>query len=279
MKTNITLLSIVIMLFLYNSKLPSNKEVTKIDSEPYNLNIENKESKLNNIILNIKSNYNVNIKIKEKTNIKYPDFTADTEENDTTINNALTKIIKILNKYNKEFFNNFYQGNYQGLNIYLTSTLKPIDYATQISNPAAYSLIYNQEYMIVIDINQSNIEELICHELMHNIEFNLANNNISAFTNWSLFNPTDFYYNNSYTDASVFNYTLEEKNINTIYFVDTYSHTYPAEDRARIFENICTYNTTIKEYPYLYNKALYLKEEILKNYPTLKYTTLFDILN
>ena len=53
--------------------------------------------------------------------------------------------------------------------------------------------------MIVIDINENNLEELLCHELMHNIEFNSKNNKLDNFSKWEDLNPKDFYYTNSYT--------------------------------------------------------------------------------
>ena len=65
-----------------------------------------------------------------------------------------------------------------------------------------------------------------------------------------------------------------------IYFIDKYSHTYATEDRARIFENICSCNenSIIKNYPNIYKKALYLEEEIYTYYPSLKETNLFSSL-
>ncbi len=115
---------------------------------------------------------------------------------------------------------------------------------------------------------------------MHNLEFNLKAKNITSFLKWDSYNPKDFNYNFSYTKPYTYNYTLEEEPGN-IYFIDHYSHTYPEEDRARIFENICSYseNSMLKDYEYLYAKGLYLKKEILTNYPMLENTTLFNSLN
>ena len=72
-----------------------------------------------------------------------------------------------------------------------------------------------------------------------------------------------------------------EKDINNVKFIDYYSHTYETEDRARVFENICSCNedSKINDYPNLYAKGLYLKEEITKYYPNLNNTGLFNSLN
>lgn len=164
--------------YLYVYVLQDQENFYVIDLENVNLptmNIEEDTDNLANKIEKerkaIKDTYHVNIKIKEEASIDFPDFSAKPLLNNELIADALYKIEDILLKYNQEFYENFYQNGFSGLNIYLTGKLTPDDYETQASNPAAYSLNYNGEYIIVIDIEQSNIEELLCHELLHNIEF------------------------------------------------------------------------------------------------------------
>lgn len=238
-------------------------------------------SNINTKINNIKDKYNVNIKIKDDAIIKFPDFSAEPLTKNELILESLNKIETILVKYDRSFFESFYNNGFVGLNLYLTGELTPSDYETQVANPAAYSLTFNGEYMIVIDLNQPNIEELLCHELLHNLEFNLNNQNIYPFKNWNHYNPTGFKYNNSYTSDTHDNYTLTEKEKENVYFIDYYSHTYETEDRARVFERICSCeeDSIVNEYPNLYEKGVYLKEEITKYYPNLNDTGLFNSLN
>ena len=83
-------------------------------------------------------------------------------------------------------------------------------------------------------------------------------------------------------DISYSNLTKSKSGFtNNVYFIDYYSHTYAAEDRARVFERICSCdeNSIINDYPNLYQKGLYLKEEITKYFPSLTQTSLFDSLN
>ena len=241
---------------------------------------QKEEEKLTNTINKLKSDYNINIHIKKETDIKYPDFNAEVETNNLKIEKGLTEIESILQKYNKDFFDSFYFEKYEGLHIYLTSKLTPSNLENQISNPAAYSLLNNYKFMIVIDINQPNISELLCHELIHNTEFALNKKSKDIFNEWNKYNPEDFSYNDSYTKEYIYNYTINEENKENIYFIDKYSHTYSTEDRARIFENICSCNenSIIKNYPNIYKKALYLEEEIYTYYPSLKETNLFSSL-
>ena len=274
--------------YLYVYVLQDKANFYVIDVEKLNLDTTNIEEytdkikdSINTTISNIKTNYNVNIHIKEDAILKFPDFSAEELLNNELILESLTKIETILSKYDLEFFDSFYENNYEGLNLYLTGELTPSDYETQASNPAAYSLVYQNKYMIVIDLNQPNIAELLCHELLHNLEFNLNNQRIDVFASWNNYNPKDFYYNDSYTGEYLFNYTLDESDRNNVYFIDNYSQTYETEDRARVFESICACesDSIINDYPNLYQKGLYLKEEIIKYYPTLNNSNLFNSIN
>ena len=246
----------------------------KINTSEY---INKLEVDIQNKISDITNTYNIKIKVGEDAIIDFPDFSAQTFDNYEQILTSLNRIDTILQKYDRTFFEGFYDAGYNGLHLYLTGTLIPSDYTTQASNPAAYSLTYNGSYMIVIDLGQSNLEELLCHELLHNLEFKLNNDGIKVFADWKSLNPSNFYYNNSYTSSSLFNYTLKEDNKDNVYFIDYYSHTYETEDRARVFEQICACNqdSNIKKYPHLLLKGNYLKNEILKYYPSLSDTSLF----
>lgn len=241
--------------------------------------LKQKSSEVTNTISRLEETYNIKIHIKEDTIKEYPDFSAEVINSNNTILKALKDIASVAAKYNKEFFTSFYEDGMTGINLYLTGTLTPSDLTIQISNPAAYTLYYESEYMIVIDITQDNIEELLCHELLHTLE-NKAD--FSMFEDWDSLNPSNFSYDYSYTDDQGSKYVMyiEEQNAN-VYFIDTYSYTFPTEDRATIFGNICSCNTLseINNYPNLYLKANYLKAEILEYYPMLENTSLFNSLN
>lgn len=244
----------------------------------FNEYYENINKEINNLKSTLENDYNFKIHLKEDL-LEFPDFSAEEMLDNDTILNAIKKMAPIINKYNKEFFSRFYHDELSGLNIYLTGKLTPSDFDTQLANPAAYSLIHNNEYMIVLDITQLNIEELLCHELLHNLENNI--NNREMFKDWNTLNPEDFYYNYSYIDYANNKYTMYEKIKEDVYFIDSYARTFPTEDRARVFEGICSCesNSKVLEYPNLLNKSLYLKNEILKYYPELENTDLFKSID
>ncbi len=224
----------------------------------------------------VNKSYNINIvfDLKDK---QFPDFTVTPLSDSKKVMEATEKIDTFLAKFPSEFFSVFQNNNSNGLNIYLTGKLAPKDKTTQIANPAAYSLIDNNTYEIVIDATTSNLTSILAHELMHNIEFTLQD--MIPFPDWNSYNPENFIYNLSYTKPYIYNYTLSEKNPDNIFFIDEYSHTYPDEDRARIFEAICTQNPNILKYPNLYNKALYLKKELINYYPILGDSEVFKFLS
>lgn len=241
-----------------------------------NNEIETKKQELEN-------KYGITIHIKEEGVSKFPDFTAEPLLDNNIIVKALNEISEVLQKYNPEFFKEFTYQNHTGFQIYLTSTLAPVNYDTQIANPAAYSLFYQDKFTIAIDGEQSDLKNIFCHELFHNLENRLELNEVASFLDWDTYNPIDFNYNYSYTAPTSSKYTLynsEEKKEN-IYFIREYDYTFPSEDRADIFGAICSCNedSEVNNYPNLYKKSIYLRDEILKNYPMLQDTTLFRSLH
>ena len=93
------------------------------------------------------------------------------------------------------------------------------------------------------------------------------------FNKWNEYNPKDFKYNNSYIEESNDRYTISSEK--DVYFIDSYSHTYPSEDRARIFEQFCKDESIIEKYSKIKKKAEYLKNEIVNAYPSIKDSILF----
>ena len=53
-----------------------------------------------------------------------------------------------------------------------------------------------------------------------------------------------------------------------------------SEDCARVFENVCYADdvNVIKKHPNLLKKAEYLRDELIKYYPSLNSSTVFDSL-
>ncbi len=264
-------------LFLTTSKGLYILDLTSLDTTTF-LDINSfRETQISNLVDDIQTKYAINISIKEEALKDYPDFTALINNDNDTIYQALKKIANVLELFNLEFFQSFYDSKYEGLNINLTGMLTPQDSQNQASNPLAYSLVLNKKYTIVLDSTYQDSQSIICHELMHNLEFNLNNKTSNFLNKWNDYNPPGFSYANSYRETNNYSYTIIEENPASVYFIDSYAKTYPEEDHARIFELLCTSNTnTFTTYPNIQAKANYLQEEILKYYPSLESSTLFN---
>lgn len=239
------------------------------------------KSKINSyeLVTKIKNEFNVNMYIYEKGVRFFNDFYALPSYDDELTYDSLSKTYKMLSNFNKEFYDKFYINDNNGIEIYLTDKVAPSDLNIQIKNPSAYSLVMNNTYIIALNINENSYEKTLCHELMHTIENNmhdLYNNKIlknEPFNKWNEYNPKDFKYNNSYIEESNDRYTISSEK--DVYFIDSYSHTYPSEDRARIFEQFCKDESIIEKYSKIKKKAEYLKNEIVNVYPSIKDSILF----
>lgn len=258
-----------------------NKDTLSEDMITYN----NTKDKIDSYELTtkIKDELNVNVYIYDKGVRYFNDFYALPSYDDELTYDKLNKTYEILNNFNKDFFDNFKYKNNNGLEIYLTDKVAPSDLTTQIENPSAYSLVVDGTYIIAMDINNSDYEKTLCHELMHSIENNMyylyTNDKIKnePFNEWNKYNPKDFNYNNSYVDKTNDKYTISSGK--DIYFIDSYAHTYPSEDRARIFEQFCSNENLFEKYANIKKKAEYIKKEIEKVYPTIKDSKVFDKLS
>ena len=267
-------------------KLTNNKYDYYIIDEDYTFKsftteeyINEINNELTNKINDIKNKYNVNLYIKEKAIIKFPDFSAKEYDELEGIYSSINSVENILGKLTKDFYDSLYENGYKGLNIYLTGELKPADASSQNFTPAGYTSLYENMYLIALDISQMPLETNVCHELMHTIENKLKSQG-EYFSKWSSFNPKKYEYSYSYKVTNRTEYTIGMTTDDNVYFVDYYSHTFPAEDMARVFENICFEgkDSSIKNYSHLLEKGKYLKETLYKYYPSLENTSLFEAI-
>ena len=267
-------------------KLTNNKYDYYIIDEDYTFKsftteeyINEINNELTNKINDIKNKYNVNVYIKDKALIKFPDFSAKEYDELEGIYSSINSVENILGKLTKDFYDSLYENDYKGLNIYLTGELKPADASSQNFTPAGYTSVYENMYLIALDISQMPLETNVCHELMHTIDNKLKSKG-EYFSKWSSLNPKKYEYSYSYKVTNRTEYTIGMTTDDNVYFVDYYSHTFPAEDMARVFENICSEgkDSNIKNYSHLLEKGKYLKETLYKYYPSLENTSLFEAI-
>ena len=228
---------------------------------------------INNKIKYLKNNYNVTISFDVDSGL-HGDYEISKITNYNDIVNALSYVEDYFLMFNKEFFTRFYEMNMNGLKIYLASDIKGSKDGYNLTDIVGLSYQKNNTYIIVVKANNSLLKTL-AHETMHTIDNYLILNGYTYDT-WSSLNNYGFTYSHKYYINETFTDTLSNyENNEDVYFVDAYGRSSEKEDRARIFEQICL-GKDLSEYPNLYNKEKYLKNEIVTYFPEISYIKNFQ---
>ena len=206
-------------------------------------------------ISDIRSKYNVNVYTRNDA-IRYNSqyyFLSATDED--LISQALDEVEQVLSMFPSGFFSELYSiSRFKGIDIMLTDRImtspnsdNTVDYAVGLTTQD-YDLKY-----IFCDITALSIRTNLSHELMHCFydvatDIALIDLSVDGFRRLDSLNPAKFAYNYSYTDyipyanTNGFEQYLPYESKAPTYFYDYYAMTYPTEDMARIFENLCTAN-------------------------------------
>lgn len=228
---------------------------------------------INNKIKYLENNYNVTISFDVDSGL-HGDYEISKITNYNDIVNALSYVEDYFLMFNKEFFTRFYEMNMNGLKIFLASDIKGSKDGYNLTDVVGLSYQKNNTYIIVVKANNSLLKTL-AHETMHTIDNYLILNGYTYDT-WKSLNNYGFTYSHKYYINESFTDTLSNyENNEDVYFVDAYGRSSEKEDRARIFEQICL-GKDLSEYPNLYNKEKYLKNEIVTYFPEISYIKNFQ---
>lgn len=228
---------------------------------------------INNKIKYLENNYNVTISFDVDSGL-HGDYEISKITNYNDIVNALSYVEDYFLMFNKEFFTRFYEMNMNGLKIFLASDIKGSKDGYNLTDVVGLSYQKNNTYIIVVKASNSLLKTL-AHETMHTIDNYLTLNGYTYDT-WKSLNNYGFTYSHKYYINETFTDTLSNyENNEDVYFVDAYGRSSEKEDRARIFEQICL-GKDLSEYPNLYNKEKYLKNEIVTYFPEISYIKNFQ---
>lgn len=127
--------------------------------------------------------------------------------------------------------------NFSGLTICLVRQITGTTDVGSVDTANGLQYFLDNQAYIALAVGELT-EQALYHELFHVMETHILNNSI-AFDQWEKLNPKGFQYDLDYQknqsrDGS--EYMREE----TRSFIDTYSMSFPKEDRARIMEYACT---------------------------------------
>ena len=193
------------------------------------------------------------------------------------VEDTIEGIENIFNKFGKDFISLFKHDNINGLRILIVKKVEPSS-SSNVQDISGLTFGTVSNYTVIVSKGDMPYEKIFCHEMMHAIDYLSLDYKYDVAGEWLSYNPTSFAYNiKHYKDNNLEN-TIYSYNNDDAYFVDSYSKINQDEDRARIFENICYSGSDInfKEYPNLLKKAKYLKDTLVKYYPSLNNSKVFD---
>ncbi len=207
------------------------------------------------LIREIYEKHGINVICGEDVRVDFGDYVTATCSDRFEIIDSLNSLAHTLNRYPEGFFEYLVSDYYlSGINIYLTGKISPAA-DTSIDNAAAFANTISDYQIIAMDITcYSDEESTIYHEFSHAIYNRITfeeNRDQREYFDENYFftlNPPGFEYYYSYLDENGNGYDWVGSSVNTgsdyyldydlnnVYFVDTYSKTYPTEDLARLLE-------------------------------------------
>ena len=259
-------------------------KLDELDSTYYSMD-EYKEIELNKINEKIKklnnkySNVEIIIDSKDIDNYDNWDSKFVNEDRYEYIDEAIDEIANVFDKLGSEFISLFKHDDYKGIRVIIAKKLINSENRA-VQEIDGLSFPDKANYNIIITKSDQPFEKIFCHEMMHTIDEHAVNYKYDISGKWYDYNPKDFSYGiNQYKELNM-QYTTSESDANNAYFVDPYSKINQSEDRARVFENVCYADDVniIKKHPNLLKKAEYIRDELLKYYPSLNNSKVFDSL-
>lgn len=152
--------------------------------------------------------------------------------------------------------------HFSGLKICLVRQITGTAASGSLDAATGVQFLEGTDAYVVIAVGKYS-EQALYHELFHVMETHILNKSV-AFDQWSDLNPSDFEYAYSYDIPQSFSIYAEGEERA---FVDTYSMSFPKEDRARIMENaMLPANKALFQSEIMQSKLLKLCEGIRQAY-------------
>lgn len=205
----------------------------------------------------LEEKYGLKIEMGENVPTSFDDYDAVQMTGTAQISSALQTIGEVLTIYPEGYFEDVADGYYRDIVIYLTGTLTPHDSASNITNAGGFTTQSGGLAKVAFDIGFDLDRGTIIHELTHVLDYRLEGKDEIDDNRWNELNPEGFNYYYSYIDSDGNSYeysgdtsytALSESDPEKIWFVDTYSKTYPMEDRARLVEYLLQDSDSAPDY-------------------------------
>ena len=208
-------------------------------------------------------------------------------DDELTITEGLIKLEAFLTKLPPKLLKEALVDDYTRLGFYLTGPILPRG-TEGISSAAGLSSDFAGERYIIFDAFDESVSTTLAHEFMHLLEDQLEKRDqdtgISTLAGFEALSPSGYPnggYNYGYHDTDgyqlsdrAFTWEADDAAVQPlrVWYIDSYSRSYPLEDRARIFEKLFTAGDALPECfqsPHLMAKAKYLCALIRAAFPLL----------
>ncbi len=176
----------------------------------------------------------------------FPDYTLSVCDDADSIDAALDALEEAFSRYPEGYLAQLGGDDTRGICIYLSGTMTPNDPSQNISNPGGLSCQVGDLEIIALDADGSVRAQDVIHEMTHILDHQLW---LALDEDaWNSMNPEGFEYHYAYIDENGVSYEWGDTtytadgsayyngDVESVYFVDAYSTTYPTEDRARLME-------------------------------------------
>lgn len=228
-------------------------------------------------VKDIEDRYNIKISIGEECSNIIGGYAIRALTYYDDVANALNILDEELSKYPEGFMEQIRYENLNTIHFYIAADLIGTSSGT-LNTAGGFQMEIGNESVIAVDFTYFAVARTtIHHELGHCIDDMLAYNGYIDEQMWNMYNPVSVTGGSIYTDTydlfgnygdEIYAYSSNGENYDNSYFVDTYSMTFPTEDRARIWENIMSDEGYVdwSRTPHLTTKLNYYAECIRQNF-------------
>ena len=201
------------------------------------------EVETNPVVKELNETYGVKVFYGEKCIIKNVDKDVDTITDEKQIDNSIKILKKFLEQLPKGMTQEMYEGNKRGLDIYLSGKIKNRSETTQSVGGFCF-LSDKDKISVVVDATCSDemLYSTLAHEFSHAFEYRIQDVLHKGGSDWLMawekLLPSSIkkpYYETYDIGSKGMEYTPYGTK-KEIWFADSYSRTFPTEDRARMFE-------------------------------------------
>ena len=220
-----------------DAKKPAKPDLEKVEKNPQTTPTSGAKAMEENYkrAENLGKKYGLEIQVGEKIHFTPSDFTIEKEMDPQKVSQALHELEQALDRYPEGFFEQLCYEDMRGIKVALTGTLMNSGNPDAISEAGGYVKTAGKYTEVAVSISQGegSVYSTIYHEISHLIDNRLTYADLvredCLFSEeaWNSYNPPDFSYDYAYNGAHYSNGDRDDR-----YFLDSYSMTYPTEDRA-----------------------------------------------